>query len=88
MWEFIQTIITCIVIICVGHFLYIHIQTHYVKNTRENILETQTQQYKNVIESLNNNNNHNNNDNHNILPTNGDHDNDELLNVALNEFNK
>ena len=54
MWEIIYNTILSIIIIVLLHYIYDRIKNKYTKKTHIDVLETQTELYKNVINDITN----------------------------------
>jgi len=62
MWGIVQTILLSIIIIIIIHFLWNYIKDTYSTKKTKDLVGSQTQKYKNMLdEYIENNNNNNNN---------------------------
>lgn len=52
MWEYLQTIILSLMIITVLHFIYDYIKVNFTHEKHKNIIDSQTQKYKNIISEM------------------------------------
>lgn len=72
MWEYIQTVILSIIIIILTHAIYNYIKNNFTHQRNRNIVDTQTQKYRNIISQM----------------SSVDTSEDDLLQYALDEANK
>lgn len=72
MWEYIQTVVLSIIIIILAHAIYNYIKNNFTHERHKNIIDTQTQKYKNIISQM----------------SSLDTSEEDLLQYALDEANK
>ena len=61
MWGIVQTILLSIIIIIIIHFLWNYIKDTYSTKKTKDLVGSQTQKYKNMLDEYIENNNNNNN---------------------------
>lgn len=61
MWGIVQTILLSIIIIIIMHFLWNYIKDTYSTKKTKDLVGSQTQKYKNMLDEYIENNNNNNN---------------------------
>lgn len=52
MWEYLQTIILSFMIVLMLHFIYDYIKVNFTNEKHKNIIDSQTQKYKNIISEM------------------------------------